>query len=88
MAVLIFVLLYALGVRGWWLLSALVLWFPATVIAIGPLDRVIPPHLEPYRPVQWQFGLRRQSPLTLFPPRDPEHDDARPTEPDKDQQLP
>ena len=75
MAALIFVVLYALGVRGWYLLCALVLWFPATVIVIGPLHRIIPPRLEPYRPIEWQFSLHHRSPLTLFPPGDPDQVD-------------
>jgi hypothetical protein len=46
--------LYLLGIRGWGLLvGTLVGGFVLTVVFTGPLDRIIPPRLEPYRPIEW-----------------------------------
>lgn len=49
------VCLYALGVAGWRLaLGMILLGFGMAVVLAGPLDRVIPPRLEPYEAPWWK----------------------------------
>jgi len=56
--------LYLLGLRGWQLFGAALLGaFVLTVVLIGPLDRVLPRRLEPYRPPPW----KQPRFVTLFP---------------------
>jgi len=59
--------LYSMGVVGWHLavgtiLAGLVL----AVVLAGPLDRVIPPRLEPYEAPFWNQG-KQEKYLRLFP---------------------
>jgi len=56
-----------LGLRGWRLVGAVVLAGSLlTVVLTGPLHRVIPPPLEPYRPPAWKRD-RDHKFVTLFP---------------------
>ena len=56
--------LYLLGLRGWQLFGAVVLAGSfLTVVFIGPLHRIVPPRLEPYRPPPWKENKF----TTLFP---------------------
>ena len=71
-ALLTLPILYVVGMRGWWLLGGtLTLWFPATILFIGPLDRIFSPRLEPYRPISGRAQSSSKF-LSLFPP---ENDD-------------
>jgi len=56
--------LYLLGLRGWQLFGAVVLAGSLlTVVLTGPLHRIAPPRLEPYRPPPWKENKF----ATLFP---------------------
>lgn len=58
--VLAFFALYAMGYRGWELF--LLAFFGGLALAVvfgGPLDRVIPPRLEPYEVPFWALPSRR-----------------------------
>ena len=56
--------LYLLGLRSWQLIgAALLLGAVLTVVLIGPLGRLFPPQLEPYRPPPW----KEDKFVTLFP---------------------
>ena len=47
--------LYLLGLRDWQLLGAAILSsFILTMVFIGPLDRIFPRRLEPFRPPPWK----------------------------------
>lgn len=55
--VLVFIALYAMGVRGWGLfLLAFFGGVALTVVLGAPLDRVIPPRLEPYEAPFWALA--------------------------------
>ena len=58
--------LYLLGFRGWRL--ALLTIVTGAVLAIvlgGPLGRILPPKLEPYRPPPWRYPSRPADGSTL-----------------------
>ncbi len=56
--------LYSVGVAGWHLaVGTILVGLVLTVVAAGPLSRVIPPRLEPYEPPPW----KQPKYLTLFP---------------------
>ncbi len=56
--------LYLCGLRGWQLFVAAVLAGSfLTLVLTGPLDRIAPPRLEPYRPPPW----KEDKFTTLFP---------------------
>jgi hypothetical protein len=56
--------LYLLGLRGWQLFVTVVLaGFFLTLVLTGPLHRIAPPRLEPYRPPPWKENKF----VTLFP---------------------
>jgi hypothetical protein len=63
--------LYLLGVRGWQLVpSTILVGFGMAIVLAGPLDRIIPPPLEPYQPPAW----KKEKLVTLFR-RDPGESD-------------
>ena len=65
--------LYLMGLRGWQLLGGVLLVGSLlTVVLVGPLHRIVPPKLEPYRPPSWRKHGRA---ATLFP-RDSVDSDA------------
>lgn len=58
--VLAFIALYAMGFHGWELfLLAFLGGLALTVALAGPLDRVIPPRLEPYEAPFWALPSTR-----------------------------
>jgi hypothetical protein len=62
-----FLCLFAMGVGGWRLAVGTILaGFGLAVVVAGPLDRVIPPRLEPYKPPPWKQPKQGKY-LTLFP---------------------
>jgi hypothetical protein len=76
------IILYFLGLRGWELfVGALLGGGVLAVVFIGPLDRVIPRGLEPYRPAEWTRWRSRsakgKSALDLFPDEDVEADNSK-----------
>jgi len=66
--------LYLLGLRGLQLFgAALVRGFVLTVVLAGPLGRVLPPSLEPYRHPPW----KEPKFVTLFPDETPQPDSVK-----------
>jgi hypothetical protein len=66
--------LYLLGLRGLQLFgAALAGGFVLTVVLAGPLGRVLPPSLEPYRPPPW----KEPKFVTLFPDETPQPDSVK-----------
>jgi hypothetical protein len=66
--------LYLLGFRGLQLFgAALAGGFVLTVLLAGPLDRVLPPPLESYRPPPW----REPKFVTLFPDETTQSDSVK-----------
>jgi hypothetical protein len=65
--------LYLMGIRGWQLAVGTVLaGFVLAVIFGAPLDRILPPRLEPYKPSPW----KQEKSVTLFPYKDVNSDTA------------
>lgn len=61
-----FVGLYSMGVVGWHLaVGTLFAGLALAVVLAGPLDRVIPPRLEPYQAPFWKQG-KQENYLGLF----------------------
>ena len=59
--------LYLLGVRGWQLAVGIVLvGFALAFVLGGPLTRILPPRLEPYRPLP-PLPWKESNVTTLFP---------------------
>ena len=51
--------LYSAGVAGWHLaVGAILVGFGLAIVLGGPLDRVIPPRLEPYEAPPWKQEKR------------------------------
>jgi hypothetical protein len=58
--------LYTVGFRGWQLFgTAILLGLVLMALFLGPLERVLPPKLEAYRPPPWKKEKDRF--VTLFP---------------------
>ena len=67
---------YLLAIRGWRLFgAALVGGFVLTVVLVGPLSRMLPPSLEPYRPPAW----KETKSVTLFPDDMTHHEEREET---------
>jgi hypothetical protein len=70
------VCLYALGVTGWRLaVGVILLGFGMAFVLAGPLDRVIPPRLEPFEAPWWKLPKQdKYGRLHLEERVDPEDD--------------
>jgi hypothetical protein len=78
--------LYLLGFRGWKLLGAAVLAAALlTVVLIGPLGRILPPGLEPYRPSPWKKDKEEDKFETLFPHERADSDNPKQTDQSADE---